>query len=391
MTSNRYVHFSARKGLALPMAIGAIIVIGMVLAGVFFSATQENRVGRNTITQERAFRAAEFGLNNTYAKWTNSTMNALANGAVKTIVDDSSARGWIDTVRVTRLNTQSFMLVSTGYSGSGLTQARHRTSNLLRVNFPNLTVLAALTLRGALKLGGSSFIEGKDTPPTGWTDCGVTQPEQPGIAATRGDSNTINLSGCKNFNCVDGNPDVQVNPAAGDSTTYFNFGNGITWQTLTAAATITLTPAQASNAPAPVTTAGGACDQSQLMNWGDPNRNTPAGACESYFPIVYVSDTTGSTHITGGYGQGVLLVDGDLIVDGGFQWYGPVITRGHLTTQGTGGHFNGAVMAADVDLELNSVLGNALITYSSCAIADAMVGAGVVKKLTQRSWGEMYH
>jgi hypothetical protein len=89
-------------------------------------------------------------------------------------------------------------------------------------------------------------------------------------------------------------------------------------------------------------------------------------------------------------GQGVLLVDGDLLVDGGFQWYGPVVARGHVSTQGTGGHFNGAVMAADVDLELNSVLGNALVTYSSCAITEALIGAGIPRRLKQRSWSEMY-
>jgi hypothetical protein len=127
------------------------------------------------------------------------------------------------------------------------------------------------------------------------------------------------------------------------------------------------------------------------MNWGDPYRNTPAGACETYFPIVYISDSTATTNISGGYGQGVLLVDGDLVVNGGFEWYGPVIVKGHLSTQGTGGHFNGAVMAADVDLEKNDLLGNALVTYSSCAVADAMIGAAIPKKLTQRSWAEMYY
>jgi hypothetical protein len=384
------MRLTTRKGMALPMALGSMVLIGMILAGVFFTATQENRVGRNTITQERAFRGAEFGLNNAYAKWNNVTMNSLANGGVRTIVDDSSRRGWIDTVKVTRLNTQSYVMVSTAYAGTGTTQARHRTSNLIRVNFPTINVLAALTLRGALKLGGSSFIDGNDTPPTGWTDCGATQPQQPGIAATSSDSGQISLSGCKSFKCVDGNPDVQVNPAAGDSNTYFNFGNGITWQTLTAGATLTLTPGQASTAPGPVVS-GGVCDGSNISNWGDPTRSTPAGACESYFPIIYVTGTSGNTHLTGGSGQGVLLVDGDLQVEGGFQWYGPVIIRGHLTTQGTGGHFNGAVMAADVDLELNSVLGNALISYSSCAIADALIGAGIPKKLTQRSWAEMWH
>jgi len=394
MTRNRpprSPRLSARKGLALPMAIGGIVLIGMILAGVFFTATQENRVGRNTITQERAFRASEYGLNNTYANWNNSTMNTLSNGASATVVDNHPLRGFLDTVQVTRLNTQTFMLVSTGYAGSGSTFARHRTSNVLRVNFPSLNVLAALTVRGALKLGGSSFIEGVDTPPAGWTDCGPTGPEQPGIAATSSDSSTISLSGCKSFKCVDGNPDVQTTPAAGDSNTYFNFGNGITWATLTAAATISMPASSVGSTPDPSTTAGGGCRTGDSMNWGDPFRNTPAGACETYFPIVYISDTTGSTHITGGVGQGVLLVDGDLTVDGGFQWFGPVIVRGHLSTQGTGGHFNGAVMAADVDLELNNLLGNALVTYSSCAVTDALIGAGIPKKLTQRAWTEMYH
>ena len=78
------------------------------------------------------------------------------------------------------------------------------------------------------------------------------------------------------------------------------------------------------------------------------------------------------------------------MVDGGFQWFGPVIARGHVTTQGTGGHFNGGVMAADVDLEQNTVLGNAIIDYSKCAIDAALVGAGIPKRLKQRSWADMF-
>lgn len=388
MTTNARPRFAARKGLALPMALGAIVVIGMILAGVFFSATQENRVGQNTITQERALRGAEFGLNKAYVRWNNSSMNALATGGTATTVDDSSRRGWIDTVRATRLSGNIYMLVSTGYAGSGSTQARHRTSAVYRVTFPSITVLAALAAHGNLKLGGSSFIDGHDTNPTGWTDCGTPGPEQPGVAVS--DSNNVSLAGCTNLKCVDGNPDLLATPVVNDTNTFFNYGNGVTWQTLTAAATITTTSSAVSTQIWPDTT-GGICQSGVSTNWGDPSRSTPTGACESYFPIIYISDAGGTTHITGGKGQGILLVEGDLLVDGGFQWYGPVIARGHVSTQGTGGHFNGSVMAADVDLELNSVLGNALVTYSSCAISDALKGAGVPKKLTQRSWAEMWY
>lgn len=390
MTSRR-THLAARKGLALPMALGSIIIIGMILAGVFFTATQENRVGRNTITQERAFRGAEYGLNNAYANWSADNFSRLAVGATTVVVDDQrsgAAGGWIDSVRATRLNNSTYMLVSTAYSGSGITQARHRTSAVYRIAFPSINFLAALTVKGQLKLGGSSFTEGQDTKPTGWSDCPPVGAEQPGVAVS--DSSMIDLSGCTNFRCVDGNPNVQTTTAVNDSNTFFSYGPDANWNTLTAAATINFSGSQTMNGVAPATTAGGACNTAINTNWGDPNRSTPTGACESYFPIIYFQGTSSSVHITGGIGQGILLVDGDLVVDGGFQWYGPVIARGHVSTQGTGGHFNGAVMAANVDLELNSELGNALITYSSCAITDALVGAGIPKKLTQRSWSEMY-
>jgi hypothetical protein len=365
-----------------------MVVISMILAGVFFAATQENRVGRNTANQERAFRAAEFGLNNTYGMWASASMNALAVGGVRTYVNDSSATsGWLDTVRVTRLNDNSYWLVSTGYSGSGFTQARHRTSSAIRIGFPVINFLAALTVHGNIKIGGSSLTTGMDTPPPGWA-CPPAGSEMPGIATS--DVNNIQTSGCNNLNCVIGNPQIQATPIVNDTNTFFNFGPDANWSTLTAMANLTLPGGTTVNGVAPSYTGSGACNTADTKNWGDPNRASPSGQCENYFPIIYFTGTSTTVHITGGMGQGVLLVDGDLLVDGGFQWFGPVIARGHVSTQGTGGHFNGAVMAADVDLEQNTVLGNAIIDYSSCAITQALLGAGSPKRLKQRAWAEMF-
>ena len=49
-------------------------------------------------------------------------------------------------LQATRLNNNTYMLVSTAYSGSGITLARHRTSAVYRVNFPSINFLAALSL-----------------------------------------------------------------------------------------------------------------------------------------------------------------------------------------------------------------------------------------------------
>jgi len=388
MTTNRERRSRPRGGFALPVALGSMVIIGMILAGVFFAATQENRVGRNTVNQEKAFRAAEFGLNNTYGTWPTGTMNALSVGGVSTIVHDSSATsGWLDTVRVTRLNNNSYWLVSTAYAGSGYTLARHRTSGAIRIAFPQINFLAALTVHGSIKIGGSSLTTGVDTPPAGWA-CPPSTATQPGIATD--DSTRISWSGCNNLTCVIGSPQISQNSAVADTNTFFTYGPDANWATLTAAANLTYSGSWTINGPAPSYTASGACNTAVQTNWGDPNRASPAGKCENYFPIIYFAGTGTTTHITGGTGQGILLVDGDLLVDGGFQWYGPVIARGHVATQGTGGHFNGGVMAADVDLEQNSVLGNAIIDYSRCAIDAALVGAGIPKRIKWRSWAEMF-
>ena len=41
-----------------------------------------------------------------------------------------------------------------------------------------------------------------------------------------------------------------------------------------------------------------------MDNWGDPA--TPTGVCFGYFPIIYAP---GNLRISGGYGQGILLVE----------------------------------------------------------------------------------
>jgi len=46
------------RGIALAVAIFALVVVGGLVAGSLFVATQEQRVGRNTLQQQTAFNAA---------------------------------------------------------------------------------------------------------------------------------------------------------------------------------------------------------------------------------------------------------------------------------------------------------------------------------------------
>jgi hypothetical protein len=66
-----------------------------------------------------------------------------------------------------------------------------------------------------------------------------------------------------------------------------------------------------------------------------------------------------------------------------------VIVRGKLKTAGTGGHFLGGVMAANVDLGQNTVLGNAVVQYSNCALIKALAGSAVPSSASGRAWVEL--
>src|SRR5687767_7067857 len=206
-----------RRGFALPVAVFAIVIIGALVAGAFFASTQEFRIGSNTLQQTRALGAAEFGLNETHANWNSSWNTTMQRGEVQTTTPATSD-GSVATVRVTRLNDQAFLVASEGVSG----QARRRTAKLLVLNLPQINFLAALTARGDTRIGGSSFIDGNDHNFPGW-DCPTPGAAMPGIATT--DSSDITRSGCQNYNCVAGSPKVIETPAAGDTSTYFNFGS----------------------------------------------------------------------------------------------------------------------------------------------------------------------
>ncbi len=387
----------SRKGFALPVAIGAIVLIGTMLAGIFFLVTQEARIGRNTATQEMAFRAAERGTNMLRAMWAPSIFTGLTTGTPVTqsayTYDSTAAGGPADTVVLTKVATNMYMIVSTGRAGLTSTTslaasigARKRTSLIIKLQQPKFNFIGALTVRGALQVGGSSNINGNDTAPNGWT-CPSTTSALAGIATNNGSN--ITYSGCNNLSCIQGSPQIDTTAAAADSTTYFKYGD-MTWNSLVAMANITLAGNQTFTTIGPSVT-GGVCDKSVVTNWGDVNRASPtAGACEGYFPIIHITDTTANTNVNGVAGQGILLVDGDLTVNGGFSFYGPVIIRGHLRTQGTGGHFYGGVMAANVDLEQNAVLGNAIINYSNCAIQYAILGASGGVPIAQRAWSEVF-
>lgn len=99
-------------------------------------------------------------------------------------------------------------------------------------------------------------------------------------------------------------------------------------------------------------------------NYGDSNN----------YKIVY-SDTNNPPNNQGlklqnVEGYGILLVKGDLVLGGGFKWFGPILVTGSVTLNGGGGVINihGQILSGTSTLTDVTVNGGNVINYNSCDI-----------------------
>jgi Tfp pilus assembly protein PilX len=63
------------RGMALAVAIFALVVVGALVAGAFFAGTQEQRVGENQRRVQASFGVAEAGAQERVLSWDPATMN----------------------------------------------------------------------------------------------------------------------------------------------------------------------------------------------------------------------------------------------------------------------------------------------------------------------------
>jgi hypothetical protein len=119
------------------MTIGAIAVIGALAIGVVFSALLERREAMQQLLRARALDAAELGLAASIApavwnpSWSTSPVRGiLANRSHP--LDDADA---IDSVRITKLSSRLFLVVSDARVGlTPLAFARRRVSLIVVVD-----------------------------------------------------------------------------------------------------------------------------------------------------------------------------------------------------------------------------------------------------------------
>jgi transcriptional regulator of aromatic amino acid metabolism len=65
------------RGMALAVAIFALVVAGALIAGAFFAGTQEQRVGQNSLRVQQSFGVGEAAINEVVRNWNPQIYNAL--------------------------------------------------------------------------------------------------------------------------------------------------------------------------------------------------------------------------------------------------------------------------------------------------------------------------
>jgi hypothetical protein len=390
----------SRRGAALPTALLLLAVLAALAGGAFAMSTQSFRGGRNAMIEQRAFAVAESGLNQQIGDW-NQALNGIPQAGGLAVDSTVTARifvanGDTSVVRVTRLDQMLFSVQSFGRASipNPQLQATRSVAALVRVAYPTINPQGAITANGDVDIQGASFeADGRDRIPyagsgSAWnaTRCaGLTGADTYAIAVPPGAQVKAKP---QNF---PGPLTVNYTPIAGDPNTYLAFGTE-TMNTLIQNADLRYNPGALPNRIEPSLNPDGSCriNDPANANWGEPFGGAGAVArCQTYFPIIYVA---GSASLQGnGRGQGILIVDGDLQINGTFDWVGLVLVKDDMNKGNGTANITGAVMARNFDMRDPSVFGGSQsVNYSKCAVESALRGSAILIRVADRSWTQLF-
>ena len=147
------------RGMALPMAIFAIVIVGALVSGALFAGTQEQRIGDSSRRMQQSFGVAEVGAYDVVRTWDPTIYNQR--GAYPTdsvavpnnlLTGATPRRSGSYGGYVYRLNDKLYLIDVTGHdtlSGTGTYgggRARHRLGIFATIKTLQLNVKASLPI-----------------------------------------------------------------------------------------------------------------------------------------------------------------------------------------------------------------------------------------------------
>ena len=368
-----------RHGFAFPAVLLAMTVLLTITTAGFFAANQEAKVSASAKQSATAFYLAEQGIAEVLEGWDNASFASMPQWDTA-LFSDTAGDGYWD-VTVTKANDKVYLLDATSTvtrGGPMMAGATRRVGLVARLTLPDFDPRAALTTRNNVSVRGRAEVHGEDTNPPNWGGvCSGSLTDKAGVLLD--DTSNLGKSGKGKLT---GAPPVAEDTTI-NASTFTDFGD-LHWAELIQMAS-KVYPGGSLNQFLPQLDVSGNCNRGHPNNWGDPVN--PAGPCGNYFPVIYIQNDANLQ--SGTRGQGILLVDGSLDVRGDFIFHGLIITQGDFNAQGAGNRVYGAVMASNVDFDLQKGVGASVLDYSSCAIERAIINSSDLNRarpLIQRGW-----
>jgi hypothetical protein len=102
-----------RRGIALVLAMFALVILGAIVAGTFFAGRLEQQSGDNTLYATQAREAAEAGLTDAVATLAPTGLNALVPGGTPLVLPPISVDAGVSVERqISRLSSTLFLLTA---------------------------------------------------------------------------------------------------------------------------------------------------------------------------------------------------------------------------------------------------------------------------------------
>lgn len=387
-----------RQGVAIPLALAIMVGVSILAATALQVALADLQANRASRLATRAMLSAEAGAERTLVTWSTGPFSALTPG-------DSASTGWVNLPDHSRYRSVALRvddgstdlpiyLVRTEGRPSRQSTARRQLITMVQGGADEgMCCGAAVTVRGRLRLRAPNAprgagrgwtpnpqADGRDHVPSEWA--GTCPVPDPGVAGVRIERERDLM--LQRDATATGNPPVLEDGSIG-SDGVDRLGS-TTYDALVSAATLTLARNARYRNDIRPSARRGVCDTSDDSNWGAPESS--GSACWDYLPVIHAA---GNLRIDGdGEGQGILLVDGDLTWTGGLDFYGVVVVRGTLVMRGEGTITGGLVVGNRDNGRGNSqIRDDALVRYSSCAVARVSGRASTVRFLPGRHWFEI--
>jgi Tfp pilus assembly protein PilX len=413
------------RGIALVIAIMLLLVVTAIGMGAVNTAIFENMIARNKRVSDQAFYVAEAGINEFLGRFQADALGQITDSAP----NNSDWRLYlaINIQRASEIGynssnpSHSFVssLPSVQQVEPGFAvEVRHKVNSANQVVFSGNSPLYIAKSYGFTADGGNKVIEvefrrgpsydppaalyteapsdilGSSTYIQGLDQCG--QRHKPGILTTLP---KLDSRGKLNID-ISGNPTISGTPTNPDLNNYSIIFNEPNTRSIEDMINYLKNYANFSYAYNSNETITGNRVSGVLQNWADPgfppanySTTTPL-SYDGKMNIVYFNMKDSQNNyreikLAGGcYGAGILLIDGDLEINGGFAWYGVIIVRGALKYTGGGNkNITGGVMAGEsvgVDVDVG---GNAGIIYCSRATDQASGGVPSYKIVR---WQEIF-